>query len=107
MANPPLVYHYHHDTGVYLNASSAADPDPMDEGKWLYPADTTTKIPPSVPDPKKQHAVFANGSWAVQAIPPPPKPTHAENVKNAPKTKLVVGPTIADVLMGENVDRGL
>jgi len=46
MANPPIVYHYHRDTGVYLNASSAADPDPMDEDNWLYPANSTTKIPP-------------------------------------------------------------
>jgi hypothetical protein len=106
MANPPIVYHYHRDTGVYLNASSAADPDPMDEDNWLYPANSTTKIPPSPPNPKTQQAVFNGTSWQVQAIPPPPKPTHAENVKNAPKTMLVRGPWIKDVLTGETVDRG-
>jgi hypothetical protein len=105
MANP-IVYHYHHTTGVYLNAASEADPDPMDEGNWLYPADTTTKVPPNVPNPKTQHAVFADGAWAVQTIPPPPKPTHAENVANAPKNRLVRGPQISDVLTGQTVDRG-
>jgi len=101
-----IVYHYHPDTGVYLNTSEEAEPDPLAPGKWLIPAHSTPKSPPSPPNPKTQHAVFDGTSWSVQAIPLPPPPSHAENVANMPKNKLVAGPLIYDVLTQQPVDRG-
>jgi len=101
-----LVYHYHETTGVFLNTSEDAEPNPLEPGKWLIPAHSTPKSPPSPPNPKTQHAVFDGTSWSVQTIPPPPKPTHAQNIANAPKKKLVAGPLIFDVLTQQHVDRG-
>lgn len=77
-----IVYHYDPDTHVYLNTSSAADPDPLDPGKWLIPANATQLIPPPPPNPKTQQAVFQGSKWEVEDIPVPPA-LHA-NISNAP-----------------------
>ena len=67
-----IVYHYHPDTGAFLNTSSAADPDPLEPGHFLIPANATEIVPPSVPDPKRQQQIFREGVWVVEAIPAPP-----------------------------------
>lgn len=57
------VHHYHPETGEYLGVS-AADPDPLDEGRWLIPAHATTIEPPSK---SSVHCwpVFNGNEWAV------------------------------------------
>ena len=77
-----IVYHYEPDTGVYANTSSEADPDPLDPGKWLIPANATDKVPPSVPNPMKQHPVFTDGAWHVESK--PVEPIVNKNITEAP-----------------------
>ena len=99
-----IVYNYDPVSGVFLNTSSDADPDPLEPGKFLIPAHATDRVPPSVGDPRKQRAVFRNEAWSVEDIPPPPKPSLAENVKAAP-SGLFSGPHLIDVFTQETVER--
>jgi hypothetical protein len=63
-----IVYHYHPDTGDYLNASEA-DEDPMEPGNWLIPANAT-KLPPTLPVNAETHrARFDGFKWVVEALP--------------------------------------
>jgi len=66
MALPLICYHYDPETFVYLNASSAADPDPETPGSYLIPANATLDVPPTVPDPKRHIAVYRDGEWVVE-----------------------------------------
>jgi hypothetical protein len=93
-----IVYNYHPDTGVFLNTSTEADPDPLDPGNWLIPANATPLVPPSPPDPKKQHAVFRDEAWLVENIPLPPA-IHA-NYKEAPVDGLWPHISIKEALKG-------
>jgi hypothetical protein len=45
-----IVYHYDQATGAYLNTSSEADEDQMDQ-QFLIPAYATELVPPSPPNP--------------------------------------------------------
>lgn len=73
------IHHYHPDTGIY-QGSSDADADPLEPGRWLIPANSTTDAPPSVP--AGQRAKWTGAAWALEAIPAPPpepaQPTAAE-----------------------------
>lgn len=40
------IYHYHPGSGAFVE-SGIADPDPLDAGNWLIPANATTTPPPS------------------------------------------------------------
>lgn len=93
-----IVYHYHPDTGAFLNTSSEADPDPMEPGHWLIPANATPKAPPSPPDPKTQWAVFVGDKWAVEDIPVPPRDP-AKDIEAAPKS-LFGGPNMRQAFGG-------
>lgn len=77
-----IVYHYDPDTGIYLNTSSDADPDPLEPGKWLIPANATPKVPPNITDFKTKRQVFRDDAWTVETIPLPPA-IHA-NYEKAP-----------------------
>ena len=77
-----IVYNYHPDTGAYLNTSTPADPDPLQPGEWLIPANATPLVPPNVGDAKTRQAVFRDGAWSVETIPVPPA-IHA-NYEQAP-----------------------
>lgn len=57
-------YHYDPITGILLGAGQA-DPDPMSEGAWLYPANSTPVTPPAAGP--QQAIIFSAGSWAVVA----------------------------------------
>lgn len=93
-----IVYHYNADTGVYLNTSSEADEDPLEPGHFLIPANATDLIPPYVPNPKKEHAVFSDGAWTVETIPVPPAIN--KNMKEAPGDRLWPNMTILEALKG-------
>lgn len=70
------IYNYHPETFVLIG-SSLADPDPLEEGKFLIPAHSTT-VEPLTPAPG-QMAVFDETAqtWSLQPIPDntiPPDP---------------------------------
>ena len=44
-----LIYHYNRDTGELIG-QDIAQPDPMDDGRFIVPAFSTSKVPP-VPPP--------------------------------------------------------
>ena len=93
-----LAYHYDPDTGIFLNTSSEADEDPLEEGNFLFPAHSTGEIPPSPSDPKKQRAVFRDGGWIVELIPvPPPLKT---NLAKAPEEGMWPRLSIKEALKG-------
>jgi hypothetical protein len=93
-----LVYHFDPETLVYANFASEADEDPLERGKFLLPADSTPLIPPSPPNPKKQHAVFRDGDWVIEDI--PQTPTLKKNLKEAPKSGMWPRLSIKEALKG-------
>jgi hypothetical protein len=65
------IYHYIADTGIY-HAEGLADESPLEPGVFLVPAHATTAAPPEVTEP--EIAVFRDGEWSVELLPPPPEP---------------------------------
>lgn len=57
------IYHYSAENGEYLGAGQP-DPNPLEPGKFLYPANCSTVAPPNVTLPNTV-ARFSNGAWAV------------------------------------------
>lgn len=55
-----IVYNYHPITHEYTGYSEA-DPDPLEDGRWLIPANATTISPPDQITGKSRN--FVNGSW--------------------------------------------
>lgn len=55
-----IVYNYHPITHEYTGYSEA-DPDPLEDGRWLIPANATTVSPPDQITGKSRN--FVNGSW--------------------------------------------
>lgn len=56
------IHNYSALTGEYLSTEQA-DSDPLEDGKFLIPANATTTTPPSAQ--QGQARVFANGSWSL------------------------------------------
>ena len=65
------IYHYDRE-GVYTGVS-AADPSPLEPGKYLIPACSTIKAPP-LHDPFTHRARYVNGDWIIERLPPEPEP---------------------------------
>lgn len=64
-----FVYHYHHISFIYLGSESA-DPDPLEEGQFLLPANSTFTAPPDSP-PSGFHYRWdsANEQWNLVETP--------------------------------------
>jgi hypothetical protein len=56
----PTIYHFHGLTGEYLGQGTA-DPDPMTEGEWLFPANCTAIAPPVAAS--GEVAVWSSSDW--------------------------------------------
>jgi hypothetical protein len=56
------IYNYHPNTGEYLGVSFA-DPDPMNDGQFLIPANATEIEPPE--SASNTVAVFSEGTWSL------------------------------------------
>lgn len=54
------IYSYHHETGEFMG-QSVADPNPLEEGQWLIPADATEVAPPAHEEGKAR--CFRDGAW--------------------------------------------
>jgi hypothetical protein len=65
------IYHYIADTGIFY-AEGVADESPLEPGIFLVPAYATTVAPPEITEP--EIAVFRNGGWNVETLPPPEPP---------------------------------
>lgn len=55
------IYNYNPETGEFIG-ESLADPDPLDAGNWLVPANAVTVQPPSAPN---KAAVYLTGEWTL------------------------------------------
>ena len=95
------IYHYIADTGIFY-AEGVADESPLEPGVFLIPAHATTIAPPEVTNPEV--AVFKNGGWSVELLPPPPKPEPAPIVEPpiplTPAEKLAASGLTVDELRG-------
>jgi hypothetical protein len=60
------IYHYNPVTLQYIG-EGLADQDPLEQGKWLVPANATLVNPLPTQDSKTIH--FVNGQWVYQDIP--------------------------------------
>lgn len=65
------IYNYAPETGIF-HAEGLADESPLEPGVFLIPAYATTLKPPKATLPKV--AVFMDGKWIVETLPPPPEP---------------------------------
>lgn len=92
-----IVYNYDPVTFVYLDTASEADPDPLEPGRFLIPANATTKVPPPITSRERQRQVFRDDAWVVEAIPVPPA-IHG-NYEKAP-TGLFKRMSITEALKG-------
>jgi len=63
------TYNYIADTGIFYS-EGVADESPLEPGVFLIPAHATTVAPPEVTEPEV--AVFKDGEWSVEVLPPPP-----------------------------------
>jgi hypothetical protein len=72
------TYNYAPDTGIF-HAEGLADESPLEPGVFLIPAYATTIKPPKAVLPKV--AVFKDGKWSVETLPPPPEPEPAPEPK--------------------------
>jgi hypothetical protein len=71
------IYHYAPGTGIF-HAQGLADESPLEPGVFLIPACATTLEPPEAALPDV--AVFRDGEWSVEALPPPVELTPAEKL---------------------------
>jgi hypothetical protein len=65
------TYNYAPDTGIFY-AEGLADESPLEPGVFLIPAHATTLKPPKATLPNV--AVFKDGKWSIETLPPPPPP---------------------------------
>ena len=63
------IYHYTQDTNIF-HSTGVADESPLEPGVYLVPANATTVAPPELGE--SEIAVFSNGAWQVETLPPPP-----------------------------------
>lgn len=63
------IHHYHPETGAYVG-SSVADRDPLEQGRWMIPANATTEAPPNAG--AGQFAAWTGSAWELREVPPPP-----------------------------------
>ena len=95
------IYHYIADTGIFY-AKGVADKSPLEPGVFLVPAHATTIAPPEVTEPDV--AVFKDGKWSVELLPPPPEPEPAlipkPPIPLTPAEKLAASGLTVDELRG-------
>lgn len=100
------IYHFDPYSGELLS-QGVADPDPLNPGTWLIPANATTEVPPSCGPGER--SVFAGGAWSVEIIPqpaPPPEPT-AHELWAAYQTQAQAALTKSDIVLLRCIENGV
>jgi hypothetical protein len=85
------TYNYASDTGIFYS-EGLADESPLEPGVFLIPAHATTIKPPKATLPKV--AVFKDGKWSIETLPPPP-PEPEPEPKPAPPAPLTPAEKLA------------
>lgn len=96
------IYHYTPGTNVF-HSIGVADESPLEPGVYLVPANATTVAPPELGE--SEIAVFNNGAWQIEILPPPPpepepgpEPELPDPVVLTPAEKLeALGLTVAEL----------
>ena len=86
------IYHFIADSGIFY-AKGVADESPLEPGVFLIPAHATTVAPPVVADP--EIAVFKDGAWSVEVLPPPPEPEPEPSFEPIPRVELTPAEKLA------------
>ncbi len=76
-----FAYNFNEETGKYIG-SEKMQPDPLEPGRWLQPANSTLVVPPPF-DPQRQTCRWTGTAWEIETIvepekPADPQPTAAE-----------------------------
>ena len=86
------TYNYIADTGIFYS-EGVADESPLEPGVFLIPAHATTVAPPEVTEPEV--AVFKDGEWSVEVLPPPPEPEPEPQPEPEPLVELTPAEKLA------------
>jgi len=86
------TYNYIADTGIFYS-EGVADESPLEPGVFLIPAHATTVAPPQVTNP--EIAVFKDGEWSVEVLPPPPEPEPEPQPEPEPLVELTPAEKLA------------
>ena len=86
------TYNYIADTGIFYS-EVVADESPLEPGVFLIPAHATTVAPPQVTNP--EIAVFKDGEWSVEVLPPPPEPEPEPQPEPEPLVELTPAEKLA------------
>jgi hypothetical protein len=86
------TYNYIADTGIFYS-EGVADESPLEPGVFLIPAHATTVAPPEVTEP--EIAVFKDGEWSVEVLPPPPEPEPEPQPEPEPLVELTPAEKLA------------
>lgn len=98
------IFNYNGDTGEY-NGEGEADESPLEPGKYLLPAYSTIKEPPSLEDHKGMMVCFdrENDEWVFKKIPAKPLPTIEEEFPKIPHMNLTGYKLLGDLGDSTNV----
>lgn len=89
------------ENGVFVGITTA-DPDPLTPGNWLTPKGAVVIAPPTYATDQK--AVYVNGAWEVQDLPPaevPPTPPTPEEALAAERASMSCTPMQGILTLGE------
>lgn len=90
------IHHYDQNTGEYLG-EGVADADPLEQGRWLIPANATNVQPPEHVEGSTRH--FVAGGWEYRDIPViVPEPEPAPYVPTYKELRAAEYPAIGDQL---------
>jgi hypothetical protein len=91
------IYHYHPETYKFIG-EDVADPDPLDKGNWLIPANATDIEPLS--EIEDMDICFIDGSWVYKEKPEEPKPYDPKEHWTYAEYRALEYPPVSDYIDG-------
>jgi hypothetical protein len=95
------TYNYIAESGIYYS-EGLADESPLEPGVFLIPAHATAVAPPAVTE--LEVAVFRDGEWSVEVLPPPPEPEPVPEPEIEPESLVELTPLEKLARSGLTVD---